>query len=134
MSQSNTHFPMDHLVILVSDMNRSLHFYGTLLPLLGFHKTSGMLFANAQGITFDFRQAVKTATPYERYAPGLNHIGFTAASREQIEAVLEHMRTQGFAVPEIQNLEGDQAIFFKDPDGMRIELTAYAGGLLTAET
>ena len=36
---------------------------------------------------------------------------------------------QGFEVPEIQNLQGASALFMKDPDGIRFEITYYPPGV-----
>lgn len=38
------------------------------------------------------------------------------------------MRDAGFEVPEIQDLGGSSALFMKDPDGIRFEITYYPPG------
>jgi catechol-2,3-dioxygenase len=60
--------------------------------------------------------------------PRLNHIGFAAPSRAALVDIRQRMSEAGFAVPEIQELGSESALFFKDPDGMRVELTVYGDG------
>ena len=38
------------------------------------------------------------------------------------------MLAAGFSVPEIQNLSGVTALFMKDPDGIRFEVSSYPAG------
>ena len=116
---------LDHIVILLSDPDRCIGFYESLLPLLGFSKTRDHVFANAEGIHLDFRAADEPERGYHRYAPGLNHMGFTAAGRNAIERIGEAMAAAGFDVPAIQEFEDGSALFLKDHDGMRIEVGSY---------
>jgi len=39
------------------------------------------------------------------------------------------MGNAGFDVPEVQNLGGAIALFMKDPDGIRFEITYYPPGM-----
>jgi len=116
---------MDHLVILLSKLEANLGFYETLLPLIGFEKVREHVFANADGNYLDFKQAPDVEHEYRRAAPGLNHIGFTAQNRDAIVAIRDNMASSGFEVPEIQEFPDGSAIFFKDNDGMRIEVACY---------
>ncbi len=119
---------LDHIVLLVSDLAVSLAYYETLLPLLGFRKTGDNVFGNDEEIYLDIRLADKPDHQYERFAPGLNHIGFTAPDREAITEVQNVMKTAGYDAPEVQMFGDDVALFMKDPDGMRIEIAVYGGG------
>ena len=115
---------LDHIVILVRSLDASLPWYSALLGLLGFDKTRDHVWFDGQ-IAIDLKEA-NTGTPdYERYAPGLNHLGFTAADEQALDAVRQGMADAGFEVPEMQRLGTALATFFKDPDGMRIEVTVY---------
>ena len=115
---------LDHFVLLVSDLPKSVDFYERLLPMLGFRKTAEHVFGNAEEVYLDIRQAENLDQSYERYAPGLNHIGFTAPSRDAISEVQDVMKDAGYEVPDVQNFGDEVALFLKDPDGMRIELGA----------
>ena len=116
---------LDHIVLLVSDLPKSVRFYETLLPMLGFRKTADHVFGNAEEVYFDLRQAENLDHSYQRYAPGLNHIGFTAPDRDAIGNVQEVMKDAGFEVPDVQSFGDGIAVFLKDPDGMRIELGVH---------
>jgi lactoylglutathione lyase len=113
---------LDHIVLLVSDLPRSVGFYEILLPMLGFRKTADHVFGNAEEVYFDIRQAENLGHSYQRYAPGLNHIGFTAPNRDAIAQVQDVMKDAGYEVPDVQSFGEGVALFLKDPDGMRIEL------------
>lgn len=116
---------LDHIVLFLSDVDRCLPFYEALLPKLGFEKLRDHVFVNDEALHLDFRHASEPERGYHRYAPGLNHLGFTAESREQIEAVGQVMAAAGFDVPEIQQFPDGVAMFLRDLDGMRVELGTY---------
>ncbi|MEO1046624.1 MAG: VOC family protein [Pseudomonadota bacterium] len=116
---------LDHLVILVRSLERSLPWYAALLPLLGFTKTRNHVWSSDDGLSIDLKQAKQATDDYERYAPGLNHAGFTAADDAALDAVRDGMAAAGFEVPEKQYFGTETATFFRDPDGMRIEVTVY---------
>ena len=116
---------LDHIVILLSDLRANLPFYETLLPLIGFTKDRNHVFGNQDGVYLDFKQATEPGHRYQRHAPGLNHIGFTAPDQDSLIAIGQAMEEAGFEVPAIQEFPDGDAIFFKDSDGMRIEIATY---------
>jgi len=113
---------LDHIVLFLSDLERCVPFYDCLLPLLGFRKLRDHVYVNADSIHFDLRPASEPERGYHRYAPGLNHLAFSAESREQIIQVREAMAAAGFEVPDVQHFSDGIALFLRDFDGMRIEL------------
>jgi lactoylglutathione lyase len=123
--QAGLSMKLDHIVILLSDLEAALPFYETLLPLIGFTKTRDHVFGNEDEVFLDLKQAANAAHRYERYAPGLNHLGFTAPDRKALKAVRQAMAAAGFEVPEIQEFGDGRAVFFKDAEGMRIEVASY---------
>jgi lactoylglutathione lyase len=116
---------LDHLVIMVRSLDASLGWYTTLLGLLGFTKSRDHVWTNEDGVAIDLKQAKADTGDYGRYAPGLNHLGFTAPDDAALNAVRDGMAAAAFDVPELQNFGDERATFFKDPDGMRIEVTVY---------
>ena len=116
---------LDHLVILVRSLEASLPWYETLLGLIGFSKSRDHVWGNADGVDIDLKQAKAATPPYERYGPGLNHLGFTAADEADLDRVRDGMAAAGFEVPGKQRIGSELAAFFRDPDGMRIEVTVY---------
>ncbi|HWH22210.1 MAG TPA: VOC family protein [Allosphingosinicella sp.] len=117
---------LDHIVLLLGDLEASLPYYETLLPLLGFAKSRDHVWGNEEGLYFDFKQATEIGDGYKRYGVGLNHLGFTAPSRDAVEEIAAAMRAGGFEVPELQRLRNSYALFMKDRDGIRFEITYYA--------
>lgn len=115
---------LDHIVILVRSLERSLPWYSAMLAAIGFQKTRDHVWWNGS-IAIDLKEARDDTPDYERFAPGLNHLGFTAPDRSAFEKVRNSMAEAGFDVPPEQLIGEDVATFFKDPDGMRIEVTLY---------
>jgi catechol 2,3-dioxygenase-like lactoylglutathione lyase family enzyme len=118
-------FPVDHAAILVGSLERSMPYYRALLPLLGFSETPEGLWRNGGGFSLKFGEADPGARPYDRNGAGLNHLGFAAADREAVLAVASGMRAAGFEVPDIQPFGEAAALFMKDPDGLRFELSFH---------
>jgi len=119
---------IDHVTLLVSSLEKSMPYYDCLLPQLGFSKTGSHIWTDGEGFFFQFLQAHPDTRPYERYGAGMNHLGFSATSPEQVRQIRQAMQDAGFAVPELQNLGGSLALFMKDADGIRFEITHYAPG------
>ena len=117
---------LDHLVVMVRSLEDSLSWYDTMLHLLGFEKTRDHVWVNEDGVAIDLKQAKADTGDYGRYAPGLNHLGFTAPDAAALDAVREGMEAAGFEVPAMQFFDDDCATFFRDPDGMRVEVAVYA--------
>ena len=117
---------LDHMVVLVRSLEASLPWYTALLDLIGFTKTRDHVWTSDDGLSIDLKQAKASTSDYERYAPGLNHLGFTAPDMATLDAVREGMTAAGFEVPEKQAFAGETATFFRDPEGMRVEVTVYA--------
>lgn len=116
---------LDHVVILASDMDASVRWYDALLTLIGFTKQRDHVWSNDDGLAVDLREAEPDARAYERFGAGLNHFGFAAPSMDALEAVQSAMGAAGFDVPAVQNFDDDRAVFFRDPDGLRVELAVY---------
>ena len=116
----------DHLVIMVRSLDVSLPWYETMLSLLGFTKTRDHVWSGKDGVAIDLREAKPGTSDYERFAPGLNHLGFTASDETAHDALRAAIAEGGFEVPDKQVFgEEGTATFFRDPDGMRIEIAVY---------
>ncbi len=118
----------DHITLLVSSLEASMPYYDRLLPMLGMTRLRDHVWRNEAGFHIQFLQARAGTAPYERYGAGMNHLGFGAASPEQVHAVREGMLAAGFPAPDTQSLGGAIALFMKDPDGIRFEVTWYPPG------
>ena len=120
---------LDHVTLLVSSLARSMPYYERLLPLLGLRKVKDHVWTDDDGFFIQFLQTKPGTPAYERYGAGLNHLGFGAASPQQVHALRSAMLEAGFEAPDVQDLGGAIALFMKDPDGIRFEVTWYPPGV-----
>lgn len=120
---------LHHVDITVADFRRSKEFYAAVMPLMGFTRLPKEFGAVAwRGACI---LAIQPAKPEEkdrahsRYAPGLHHLAFRAPSREAVDAL--HVALVGLGVTILDPpaaypyTEGYYAVFFADPDGMKLE-------------
>ncbi|HEX9931497.1 MAG TPA: VOC family protein [Allosphingosinicella sp.] len=116
---------LDHIVLMLGDLDASLPYYEALLPLIGFSKSRDHVWGNGEGVYLDLKQSPEPGEGYRRYGVGLNHLGFTAPSREAVDGIAAAMKAAGFEVPETQSLGPAYALFMKDRDGLRFEISCY---------
>jgi catechol 2,3-dioxygenase-like lactoylglutathione lyase family enzyme len=126
---------IDHIDLVVSSLERSLAFYGTFLQWLGYvipgeiegERGERVVYLNpvGGGGALGLREA-KSDTPHDRYAIGVHHIAFTAPSRRAVDETASWLRSQGATIEseprEYGYSPGYYAVFFHDPDGIKIEL------------
>ena len=131
---------IDHLDLVVTDFERSLAFYRGLLGPLGYVSESRIegergehvLYLGRGGLggSVSLRQAQSDAhrTPYERYGVGIHHIAFSAPSREVVDDRAAWLRDRGATIesgPEEYGYSpGYYAVFFYDPDGIKLEVVS----------
>ncbi len=119
----------DHLVLMVSDLSKSGPYYDALLPVLGFVPLKDNYWRSPHAFIIQLHEARKGTSAYERYGAGMNHLGFSVGSPEDVEAVRQAMAKKGFEVPDILNLDGVTALFMKDPDGIRFDVSYFPPGI-----
>lgn len=125
-----------HIDLNVSDLAASRRVYGILLEFLGFQ----MVRDDDQACEWDLDSAdgrvsigLRLADPqwikhaHRRYAPGLHHLAWCAQSRQQVDSFHQILIANGVQVldapaeyPEYS--QSYYAVFFEDPDGMKLEL------------
>jgi catechol 2,3-dioxygenase-like lactoylglutathione lyase family enzyme len=128
---------VDHLDLVVTDLEASLAFYRGLLEPLGFTRASEIegergervvYLGGTGGPSVSLRERLSDAhaTPYDRYAVGIHHLAFVADSREQVDERAEWLHGQGAEIEseprEYGYTEGYYAVFFYDPDGIKLEI------------
>ena len=134
---------VDHLDLVVTDLERSLGFYRGLLAPLGFTRASEIqgergervVYLGGTGgasVSLRERQSDAHPTPYERYAVGIHHLAFAAESRERVEERARWLGEAGATIesgPEEYEYEpGYYAVFFYDPDGIKLEIVHRPSG------
>jgi catechol 2,3-dioxygenase-like lactoylglutathione lyase family enzyme len=72
------------------------------------------------------RQSDAHPTPYDRYAVGIHHICFAASSRALVDERARWLRDRGAEIEsgprEYGYTPGYYAVFFHDPDGIKLEI------------
>jgi catechol 2,3-dioxygenase-like lactoylglutathione lyase family enzyme len=71
-------------------------------------------------------RAAAHPVPYDRYAVGVHHLCVEADSRARVDERHEWLLATGAAIEsppqEYGNLPGYYAVFFYDPDGLKLEI------------
>ena len=120
---------IDHISIRVSDYERSKAFYGRLFEFLGFE------------ISDEYPQTIGWTNGKTRYwiAPaegrksqrigdvGLHHYAFQLRNRRDVDALQAFLEGQGVRIvdPAGEYYEDYYAVFFLDPDGIKLEGMKY---------
>jgi glyoxylase I family protein len=132
-----------HVDLVVSSIERSLPFYMELLGPLGFHHVSQVegergetiWYLGGPGSAIGLRQAQSESDVYDRYRVGLHHIAFEVDSRRQVDERAAWARAHGAEIEsepqEYTYLPGYYAVFFYDPDGLKLEIV-HVPGLVAA--
>jgi glyoxylase I family protein len=129
-----------HVDLVVSSIERSLAFYRDLLAPLGFHRIGEVegergetiWYLSGPGCEVGLREAQSPSEgPYDRYRVGLHHLAFEATSRAAVHERADWLRTQGAEIEsgpeEYAYMPGYYAVFFYDPDGMKLEIVHVPG-------
>jgi glyoxylase I family protein len=127
-----------HVDLVVTSLERSLPFYRGLLEPLGVTRVVDM--PGERGETIHYltgpeiewalgvraRQSDAHPVPYDRYAVGIHHIAFAAASREVVDERARWLNALGAEIEsgpaEYGYQPGYYAVFFYDPDGIKLEI------------
>jgi len=126
-----------HVILTVNDLQRSRPFYATLMPRLGYPGISdyGMTvgFWGAGG-SFWIKQADTrfAADTFCKDRVGLCEVAFRAESRAQVDALARDVVGFGGTILDApreypEYVPGYYAVFFADPDGVKLELVHIPG-------
>jgi catechol 2,3-dioxygenase-like lactoylglutathione lyase family enzyme len=125
---------IDHVYLTVSDLARSEEFYDRAMAVLGYRKLRSTIggdphvhFYNRQfGLSL---RPARSAATHDPYSPGLHHFCFRVVDEEAVKRAATELRERGIEVSEPryypEYAEDYFAIFFIDPDGMRLEVTNF---------
>ena len=126
-----------HVDLVVSDIDRALRFYRGVFGPLGWHgvheipgeRGETIHYVHGPGSTIGLRQAPDGAAslPVDRYRVGMHHMCMEAPTEEELYAAAERIVALGGTIsagprhfPEYR--EGYHAVYFFDPDGIKLEL------------
>jgi glyoxylase I family protein len=128
---------VDHLDLVVTNLERSVAFYTELLEPLGFGRRSEIVGERGERVVYlggnggasvslRERQSEAHAVPYDRYAVGIHHLAFSADTRERVDERARWLRERGAEIEsdpaEYDYTPGYYAVFFYDPDGIKLEI------------
>ena len=129
-----------HVDLVVSSIERSLTFYRELLAPLGFHRVGEVegergetiWYLSGPGSSIGLREAQsEREQPLDRYEVGLHHLALEASSRAAVDERAAWLRSHGVEIesgPEEYGYSpGYYAVFFFDPDGIKLEIVHVPG-------
>ena len=124
---------IDHLVISVGDFEKSKEFYAPLMEFLGFGveaEYEGSMMGWANGNTLFWIAAADAEGKKHKYRKGdigFHHYAFRLRSRADVDALQGFLEKQGATIvdPAGEYYDDYYAVFFLDPDGMKLEGMKY---------
>jgi glyoxylase I family protein len=129
---------LHHVDLVVSSILRSLPFYRDLLEPLGWHRVGEVegergetiWYISGPGSHLGIREA-QVPGDYDRYRVGVHHVAFEAPSRAAVDDRAEWLRERGAEIEsgpeEYSYMPGYYAVFFYDPDGIKLEIVHVPG-------
>lgn len=123
-----------HVELNVSDLHRSVAFWGWLLGELGY--SVHQQWPEGQSWILRGTYIVLVQTPaeqlaggYHRRRTGLNHLAFQVESRQAVNELTAQLRQRGVTIlyPDCHPFAGggdSYAVFFEDPDRIKLEVSA----------
>jgi catechol 2,3-dioxygenase-like lactoylglutathione lyase family enzyme len=125
---------LHHLEIYVSNLSKSIEFWAWFLTELGYEQYQkwdrGISWKYGETyIVFVQAEERFMDVPYHRSRVGLNHLAFHAKSKKQVDEITEKLKTLGINIlyPKRHPYAGGEnyyAVFFEDPDRIKVELVA----------
>ena len=129
-----------HVDLVVSSILRSLPFYRELLEPLGWQRVGEVegergetiWYLSGAGCSIGLREAQsEREQPLDRYEVGLHHLALEASSRAAVDERAAWLRSHGAEIesgPEEYGYSpGYYAVFFFDPDGIKLEIVHVPG-------
>lgn len=124
---------LHHVELYAADLDAAVDFWDWLLGELGYETKSDWDAGRSwiRGPTYVVLvQAGETDHPFDRDAPGLNHLAFHAASRERVDALTEGVRARDDASVLFEDQHpyagGYYALYCEGPEGVKVEVVAPA--------
>jgi glyoxylase I family protein len=126
---------IDHIYVTASDLPQSEKFYDRVMTILGFRKNT---FTNEgdehiqyynRHFGFVLQPARSGASRHDSLSPGLHHLCFRVEDSAPLDLIAKRFIDAGVecSAPRLYTEYAPDyyAIFFSDPDGIRLEITNY---------
>ena len=127
-----------HVDLVVSSIECSLPFYRDVLAPLGYHRISEVegergetiWYLGGPEVALGLREA-QTGGTHDRYRVGVHHVAFEAWSRGLVDERAAWLAERGAEIEsqpqEYGYTPGYYAVFFYDPDGIKLEIVHVPG-------
>lgn len=121
---------LHHIVLTVSDPARSAAFYERVLGIKAFPGDDKVRCISCGSFLLCLQRPPYQPLPHDRFDEnrvGLDHIGFSVASRQELETVLQVLAELDVPTAGIEfDPDGEgEYVCFRDPDNIQVEL--YVG-------
>ena len=125
---------IDHIYIAVTDIELSESFYDRVFLNLGFKKNSFSINGDSHVQYYNRHfgyvlRPAKSLRAHDSYAPGLHHLCLRVNTADDVAHAASALKNAGVEVTDPKAFpeyaHDYVAIFFQDPDGMRLEITNY---------
>jgi catechol 2,3-dioxygenase-like lactoylglutathione lyase family enzyme len=128
-----------HIDLTVRDIASSASFYEALLGFLGYVRVKQEaalhvwdLVRGGEVVGGIALRAARSERRHDRYTAGLHHLAFHAADRADVDRAYALMKEKGAVVLDApadypQYGAGYYAVFFADPDGLKLEVVHFIG-------
>ncbi len=118
---------VNHVSLSVTDLDRSERFYTDVFDLIRMMDVGyGRILLHPQtGFIFGIvRHEGPEGEPFTDLKTGLDHVGFTAASRAELVEWEQKLDTLGVVYTPIRDMEFGYHLNFRDPDNIALEIMA----------
>lgn len=125
---------IDHIYVTVLNLQKSETFYDVVMEMLGFRKNQFQIEGerHVQYYNRHFGYVLRPArsmSAHNPYAPGLHHICMRVESAEEVREIATKLMEHNISISEPKQYPEYApdyfAVFFSDPDGIRLEITNY---------
>ncbi len=125
---------LHHIELYVSDLERSVEFWGWLLEELGCTVYQEWPEGKSWKLEETYLVFVQTEerfldVPYHRCRTGLNHLAFHAESKEQVDTITGQLKDRNVRIlyedrHPFAGSTSHYAVYFEDPERMKVEIVA----------
>ncbi|MDN4523100.1 VOC family protein [Fictibacillus fluitans] len=114
---------VEHVHLMVEDLNRSLSFYQDILGLSILNKSEKKIDLTLDGTTSLLTiEQPYNAQPKQPRTAGLYHFALLVPSRKELARVLRHLLNIGYPLQGAADHLVSEALYLADPDGNGIEI------------
>lgn len=118
---------VDHVTLTVTDLDRSEEFYSSVLGLLrlaDFGHARILAHRPTSLVVGLVRHGAGDGAPFTELRTGLDHVGFSVGSRDELVVWQQRLSDLGVEHTPIRDMELGHHLNFRDPDHIALELSA----------